>query len=662
MRWILVLFLLSSPLVAKTEAPPNPLDLQVHWWSYFDVKGEVLDERVKRVVVYLDALKEQLPPEVREDAEPLIDRITVNLSLLPELRSKQVDPPIVTPLLKEAYTTQGLVALTERSQQLEQEVESKRGVIDDYKLRISGRERLLNRLMTRYQREEEGSGRLLLGLRAFAERSYLAILQEKLRFEKEQLAALEMELRVAVKEVKTASSRLVSDPSEEASFEQLVESTRVKHREALEVLLAAEARAVVDDGESGQETALLAAINEASLRTELIFHRASRDLHMVLADNLSRGQLEAIRRDLTDWQASVAELEEVSRALGSTSVTQSQSEEVTAQIKELKLKLGRTYILLKELSRQVEQELSVGNTWWQTLIETASQWWEKATSFLLITLITIGDFPVTLLSLVKFALVILIGYLASRLIEALLGRITYKKRAVPHGTLYILKRLTRYVVMTVSVLIALSVLGLDFGKLALIAGALSVGIGFGLKGLASNIASGLTILLGGKLRVGDTVETLSGYHGVIKEINLQNTVLHTFQGKDLILPNAQILQVEMINWTWRDPFLRLHVPFSVAYGTDKELVKRAALEAADRVEMTVKDNKHVPSPSIRLTAFGESALEFELVVWVNQRLAGRHSGLISDFLWEIESSLKEHKIVVPFPQRDIHIRDQVPAK
>jgi len=190
---------------------------------------------------------------------------------------------------------------------------------------------------------------------------------------------------------------------------------------------------------------------------------------------------------------------------------------------------------------------------------------------------------------------------------------------------------------------------------------LSVGIGFGLQSVVLNFVSGLILLFEGSARVGDYIEldsndTGSRLLGVVKEIRSRATLINTNNNVDVIVPNSELVGNRMINWTLKESTARMRIPFSVAYGSDKELVKKAALEAAEQGEFCIH---HTPGlkPAVRMISFGDNALNFELRVWVNRQGVRRPVFVSSSILWVMDTKFREYGIKVPFPQRDLHFPD-----
>ena len=185
-------------------------------------------------------------------------------------------------------------------------------------------------------------------------------------------------------------------------------------------------------------------------------------------------------------------------------------------------------------------------------------------------------------------------------------------------------------------------------------GALGVGIGFGLQNIFSNLVSGIIILLERTLKVGDFVDLQSGIMGRVSEINMRYTRVTTNDAVDIIVPNSEFINGRVTNWTLGESLRRMHIPFGVAYGVDKEVVRLAALKAASSISFTAQDENH--QTDLWLVKFGDSSLDFELIVWVGIEGVKAPAMAHAKYLWAIEAELRHAGIEIPFPQRDIHLR------
>ncbi|NEX22940.1 mechanosensitive ion channel family protein [Thiorhodococcus mannitoliphagus] len=212
--------------------------------------------------------------------------------------------------------------------------------------------------------------------------------------------------------------------------------------------------------------------------------------------------------------------------------------------------------------------------------------------------------------------------------------------------------MTGYGLMIAAGLAALSIAGFELQKLAIIAGALSVGIGFGLQNIVNNFVSGLILLFERPIRTGDwiIVKEIEGY---VRRISIRSTQIQTFDRADVILPNSDLISNSVTNWMLRDRFGRLRVPVGVAYGSDLQRVRETLLRVAGEHPQVVQGSRIVQDPYVLFLAFGDSALDFELRVFV--RDIGKRLTVLSDLNFAIDAAFREAGIEIPFPQRDVHL-------
>ncbi len=199
----------------------------------------------------------------------------------------------------------------------------------------------------------------------------------------------------------------------------------------------------------------------------------------------------------------------------------------------------------------------------------------------------LGQLSFSLGGLVAAALTLAAVWLLSRAVQRAFVRHAGEREARSRAAIYTVSRLVSYALYTIGLMVALSFLGIPTSQFAVLAGALGVGLGFGLQAIFSNFISGIILLFDRSLRVGDFVELGSGLHGEVRDINIRSTLIATNDNIDILVPNSEFVTGRVVNWTHGDMSRRLRVPFGVAYGSDKELVKKAALEAAAEVPFTL---------------------------------------------------------------------------
>jgi small-conductance mechanosensitive channel len=268
----------------------------------------------------------------------------------------------------------------------------------------------------------------------------------------------------------------------------------------------------------------------------------------------------------------------------------------------------------------------------------------------------IGDTSITLSTVIGLILILVIVNWVARLVEKLIYNLsnTSAGSTFSQSSLYALSRISRYFILFIGVIIGLNFIGFNLTSLALLGGALGVGIGFGLQNIFNNLVSGIIILVEQTLKVGDFVDLQSGVMGRVSEINMRYTRITTNDQVDIIVPNSEFINGRVINWTLGDLNRRMHIPFGVAYGTDKELVKECALQAANSVSYTLADMKE--EIDVWLVNFGDSSLDFELIVWVGPEGVRSPGKVHAKYLWAIETELCKAGIEIPFPQRDLHVK------
>lgn len=291
---------------------------------------------------------------------------------------------------------------------------------------------------------------------------------------------------------------------------------------------------------------------------------------------------------------------------------------------------------------------------------SAEDLWHTTLSWLNISLFKMGETPVTTAGIVRIVLIIMAVWWFSYWLRKAITRLARRNQKIADATIYTLNRVLHYLIMLIGIMVALSSIGLDFSSVAWIAGALSVGIGFGLQSIVNNFVSGLIIMFERSLKVGDFLELQSGMTGTVSQINMRSTIIRTPDNLEIVVPNSEFISGRVVNWTLTDNERRLRIPFSVEYGTDKEQVVHLVMQAAHEVPYTLNNMTH--EPQVWMTRMGDNGLEFELLVWVRQgvdmevRRADSRQGLTAAYLWEIESALRNAGIGMPFPQRDYYIR------
>ena len=286
--------------------------------------------------------------------------------------------------------------------------------------------------------------------------------------------------------------------------------------------------------------------------------------------------------------------------------------------------------------------------------DAAQDGWQGLQPVLDYEIVRVAGLQLTVGNLATATILLALFFAASR--YAARGLTRYGEReGVDAASLYAISRVARYGLLVIGFLIALEVAGIPVSKFAVFAGAIGVGLGFGLQAIFNNFISGLILLFDRSIKIGDFVELESGVHGVVRDIKIRATRISTNDNLNILVPNSEFVSGRVVNWTLLERARRMRIPFGVAYGTDKEIVKLAAIEAACEVPFTLAHDGP-RGPQVWLVEFGPSRLEFQLIVWLNADATRRPSAVKAAYNWALHSALQRHSIVIPYPQQDLHVR------
>ncbi len=261
--------------------------------------------------------------------------------------------------------------------------------------------------------------------------------------------------------------------------------------------------------------------------------------------------------------------------------------------------------------------------------------------------ISVGDFSVSPGDILIFIVVVWLTFKISQLLSFVLEADVMPHLDLPRGIPGAITRMTHYAIVVLGVMIGASAAGMDFSRINLIVGALGVGIGFGLQNVVNNFVSGLILLFERPIRVGDKVQ-LAQLFGRVKNIGMRASVVRTFQGAEVIVPNANLISAEVINWTLSDDRRRMELAVGVAYGTDPQVVIDILVAVANDHPEVLSD----PQSAALFLGFGDSSLDFQLRAWTRTD----YVQVSSDLLVAVNAALAKAGIEIPFPQRDLHLR------
>lgn len=262
--------------------------------------------------------------------------------------------------------------------------------------------------------------------------------------------------------------------------------------------------------------------------------------------------------------------------------------------------------------------------------------------------LSVGALSVSVRDVIAFALTVWLSHLLARLVDFVLREDVFTRVQAGRGVPYAISGLVRYTLIFLGFLVGLSAAGVELSKLTVIIGGLGVGVGFGLQNVVNNFVSGLILLFERPIQVGDTVQ-LPDVWGSMKRIGIRASVIRTFEGADVIVPNGMLVSDKVTNWTYADTSRRLEVDVGVNYGTPA----RRVIELLVAVAKANPNISSDPEPCAFFMNFGESSLDFKLRAWVGHFDDGVPTR--SDLAVAIQEALDEAGIGVPFPQRDLHL-------
>lgn len=272
------------------------------------------------------------------------------------------------------------------------------------------------------------------------------------------------------------------------------------------------------------------------------------------------------------------------------------------------------------------------------------------------TLFVFNEQSISFLSIVKALFLITVGFLFGLFYKRWILKISARWPNMSQMSLKLIANIGYYIIIVITIMVSMSSLGIDMSSISLIAGALSIGIGFGLQTVVSNFIAGIILMFERTIRIGDIIELNDILKGTVTDIRIRSTTIKTFDNIDIVIPNSSFIQNNVINWTLDDATRRLHIPFGVAYGTKIEKIKEIILLELKNSELVYVRNNKDKEADIRLENMNTSSVDFELLVWVKANEKLRPNAIKSDFLILIYNALYKYEIEIPFPQLDLHMK------
>ena len=270
-------------------------------------------------------------------------------------------------------------------------------------------------------------------------------------------------------------------------------------------------------------------------------------------------------------------------------------------------------------------------------------------------LITVGETHISLVTIIVMVIVVYASTKIASITRKYFDTNVFPRFNIDEGVRFTLSKLIGYLIITIGIVIALQGLGIKLTALTVLAGVLGVGIGFGMQNITANFVSGLAILFERPIKEGDMIR-IGTHIGTVKKINLRATVIQTIFNEHLIVPNSEFINSIVENMSYGDIKIRIKVDVGVAYDSDPFYVREALLEAVRKTDLILSH----PEPTILFREFGDSALNFQVLAWVRSpELRFRAE---SDLHFAIVEEFNRRGIIIPFPQRDVYIKQMPPEQ
>ncbi len=329
---------------------------------------------------------------------------------------------------------------------------------------------------------------------------------------------------------------------------------------------------------------------------------------------------------------------------------------INAKLELLKIDNANTYIpnLLQNMETKYLGRLkTITGSSEQELKELIYNGW----NFINQPIFEINKIPISIFKLSLALFIFIFGFLLGAFYKYKIKNLSISKDSLTAPTRALIANIGYYIIILIAFFTALNILGVTLSSLAIVAGALSVGIGFGLQNIVSNFVSGLILMFERSIKIGDYVQLNDTTRGYVTDIRMRSTTIKTNENIDIIVPNQTFIENDVINWTMKDNIRRFSIPFGVKYGTKPEDVIEIIEKAVAESELnTDLENSHERQTRVIMTGMGDSSVNFELFIWVRGDSLRKPKRTASEFYILIYNALYENNIEIPFPQMDLHLR------
>lgn len=661
-RFIILFVCFALPLFSVDVAleTTDPVNLSTSWWSRFQDQPENKGN-IEALITNLKQLRAQLPEENHPLTVLKVEQLILAAEQLQEKRSESIQYTPKHPLYLSKYTLSDWLKVHHEAFTLNQEKEKTDEQIASLRRRMASSRSELDQLALEYPLKRDGTvEKLKVGLQMMILRFQIELKELEIRRLTKIGTFITDDISKINEEKAIARDRLDYSDLSESGLKNNLERLDNLLVEASQNLLRLDKEIGIDPGHA--EETLLSRIHVESIHAELIENKIKLLVAEIVHTDKSKLSATMIQNQLDNLSEEQTRLQEDYQHLLSifqnASPAQLESYKKTKDaLTKLKIQLNDNGRLLNLVEDKAIQKKSTFTQYFFWISKKLTEFIETLFGIFSIRLFRINDYPVTLWVILRAIGIFAFAIFLSQYFTNNLAELLQKKGRVGQANTYILSRILRYAFVALGAAIALYSIGVGMTNFIILAGALGVGVGLGLQAIVNNFFSGLVVLFSKLLKVGDIIETDGGFMGTVKAIRTQNTHIRTFEGKDVVIPNALLVSKNVVNWTLSDPYIRLKIPFNIAYGSNKEQVEEIVLGVANKFKFTVNNELICPKPKVWLDSFGDSSLNLSLIVWVNIRENSSRNSIRATLLWELEKELTNNGINIPYPHSMVFIKE-----
>lgn len=681
------------------DVVPDPAALRGDWWSYFNVQPDQLSSRAARLKSllerrYLVRRQADSGSPVSDPRQAAIGRVLSNLEAFQTARLVEPPTPIIISDLSEIYTPGQALELVGSLRQARTALRFDKNDIAALDEAVQAARREFDTEMNRYLQLDALDGlRLANGLAVIGDRLALETTEIQLNLRRAGFQVRQHQVDSLVEAERRAEQRLRGDPQEGLALNAGIRETELSLETAAISLSNEKRRMLQSTAETVQNQASTryrqqrvthASIRVLATRLDLRLLKIQAVLNNILLEDITTSmlngheQVELTRKAIDEARNSIESLAAASERerdragerLASAGNARADSlpmnqrrlrlaQDSVGQLRLLNDRLVKLEFLARWTSAAIRANEGFVDRSLNQISDMGGRFSQSLGAITDTTLFRLGETPITLSRIFKVIVIVLIAWLVSWIFRRMIGQLGHRFPKDNQSILFVISRLAHYLIISIGIFAGLSSIGLSFANFALVAGALALGLGFGLQSIVNNFLSGLILFFERTVKVGDFVELDNGERGEVRSINVRGTIVNTNDNIDVIVPNSEFTERKVVNWTLLDPFRRIHVPFRVAYESDEDIVVEAGLDAANHLSSTLTGVLG-REPSVWLVNYGENGLDFELIVWLMPDAVKRPDAVFAAYHWEIRKALRRFEVEVPVPQREIRFRQALP--